>query len=256
MAAYLIEFDTLAGHSPGTGATLTPPVLNLVGWRSIGDPGGGRFINRTGGTIRAIYLKANSSDNTLQVTSASGGRLFNTIWVKPGATAGTVSEAYFLDGNVASFGSFWMRVPPNTSSEIQQCDAGQVCPFSGQVFAQNPTIPTGQGWTEIRSLAAPPTSVWGDLLSATPSEYRSIDAYGETPDGQHVLFLSHGEVLLFDNQKKTVSLVEPSKVGTAPPVNAIQFDPATKAFHLLHDGRVVNQIGLARVKTSELGRSA
>ncbi|QJW93566.1 hypothetical protein [Frigoriglobus tundricola] len=254
MPAYLIEFDTLSGHSPGTGATLTPPVLDLVGWRSIGNAQGGRFINMTGGPIRAIYLKSNSAASALQVTPASGGRLFNTVWVKPDG-AGGVAESYFMDGNVPTFGAFWMRVPPNTPVEIQECDAGQACPFSGQVFAQNPAAPTGPGWTQIRSPQPSPTPLWRDLLSATPSEYRVIDSYGETPDGQHVLFLSQGAVLLYDHQKKTVSLVTPPKVGTAPPVNAVRFDPAPGEFQLLYNGHVVNRVGLGAAVTSELGRS-
>lgn len=253
MATYLIEFDTIAGHNPGTGATLTPPVLNLVGWRSIGNPTGGRFINRTGGTIRAIYLKVNGSTNSFQVTSASGGRLFNTIWAKL-TGPNSVSEVYFMDGNVPSFGAFWMRVPPNTPAEIRDCDSGQECPFMGQVFAQNPAEPTGPGWTKLRSPVAP-TPHWNDLIAATPSDYRQIDVYGETPNGQIVLFLSHGELLYYDAHQKAVSLVEPHKVGTSPAVNAIVFDRTANAFNLLHNGTVVNQVKVNPPGMTELGRA-
>ncbi len=254
MATYLIEFDILAGHSPGTGATLPQPVLNPTGWRSIGNPQGGRFINQTGGTIRAIHLAVNGSANSFQITPASGGRLFTTIWVKQ-ASPGVISEVYFMGGNVPNFGAFWMRVPPNTPAEIQQCDAGQACPFTGQVFAQNPAAPTGPGWTQLRTPVPAPTPLWGDLIAATPSEYRLIDAYGETPDGKTVLFLSHGEVLHYDGVQKVVSLVAPPKVGTAVPVNAIRFDAATGAFRLLNNGTVTGEVPAKPAGLTEVGRA-
>jgi hypothetical protein len=253
MATYLIEFDILTGHSPGTGATLTSSVLSLSGWRSIGDPGGGRFINRTGGVIRAIYLKVNGSTNDFQVTSASGGKLFNTIWAKLTGTD-TASEVYFMDANVPSFGAFWMRVPPNTQQEIGQCDSGQECPFMGQAYAQNPAAPTGTGWTKIRSPLPSTSRTWGDLIAATPSDYRQIDAYGETPDGSNILFLSQGEVLHYDDKQKAVSLVQPPKVGTSPLVNSIVFDAKADSFNLLHNGIVVRQVKVNPAGMTELGR--
>lgn len=249
----LIEFDTLLGHTPGTGATLPSAVLSLVGWRSIGHPDGGRFINRTGGTLRAIYLKSNSPSNAMTITTGSGGRLFNSIWAKL-TGPDTATEAYFMDGNVPNFGAFWMRVPPNTPGEIQQCDSGLACPFMGQAFSVSPTVPTGPGWTKIVSPPTPPDPRWADLIAATPSEYRQIDAYGETPDGQNVLFISQGEVLHYDDLQKTVSLVEMSKVGTSPVVNAISFDPGSGSFDLLHNGNVVSQIKKTPSQMSELGR--
>lgn len=250
--AALIEFDTPPGHTPGTGATLPAAVLSLVGWRSIGHPDGGRFINRTGGTIRAIYLKANDPANPFTITPASAGRLFNTIWANV-VGPNTASEVYFMDGNVPNFGAFWMRVPANTATEIQQCDSGLACPFMGQVFALNPAVPTGPGWTKLLSPPAPPTPLWGELIAATPSEYRQIDAYGETPDGQNVLFISRGEVLHYDDRKKTVSLVAPLKAGTAPTVNAITFDSKSDSFDLLHNGALVNQIQRNPPQMSEIG---
>lgn len=254
MATYLIEFDTLAGHSPGTGATLPQQVLSPTGWRSIGNPQGGRFINQTGGAIRAIHLAVNGSANAFQVTPASGGRLFTTIWVKQTAP-GVVSEVYFMGANVPNFGAFWMRVPPNTQPEIQQCDAGQACPFTGQVFAQNPPPPTGAGWTQLSARAPAQSPLWADLIAATPSEYRQIDAYGETPDGKTVLFLSHGEVLHYDGVQKVVSRVAPAKVGTALPVNAVRFDAATGAFQLLNNGTVTGEVAAHPTGLTEVGRA-
>jgi hypothetical protein len=254
MAAYLLEFDTLAGHTPGTGATLTQGVLNRTGWRSIGHPQGGRFVNRTGGTLRAIHLGVNGTGNVLQVTSASAGRLFNTIWAKL-IGPDTASEVYFMDGNVAHLGAFWMRVPRNTDGEIQQCDSGVECPFMGQAFAQNPAEPTGEGWTKLRSPPPPPTPRWGDLIAATPSDYRQIDAYGETPDGLDVLFFSHGELLHYDDRQKSVSLVELPKAGTPRPANAIVFDAKANTFDLLHNGSVVGRVNTKPPTVNELGRA-
>jgi hypothetical protein len=256
VATFFIEFDTLAGHNPGTGATLPPQVLSPVGWRSIGNPGGGRFINQTGGTIRAIHLAVNGTANVFRVTSASAGRLFNTVWAKLTVPPDTASEVYFMDGNVANFGAFWMRVPPNTPGEIQQCDSGQECPFQGQVYAQNPAAPAGPGWTRLRSPLPAATPRWADLIAATPSDYREIAAYGETPDGQSILFLSHGELLHYDDGKKTVSRVAPPKAGTSPPVNAIAFDASAGAFNLLHNGTVVGRVKAANPPgLTELGRA-
>lgn len=255
MTSYLVEFDTLAGHNPGTGAILPPVVLSLTGWRSIGNSEGGRFINRTGRILRAIYLKVNSGANSFTVTPASGGRLFDTIWVKQDVGGG-ISEAYFLDGNIPNaIGAFWMRIPRNTTQEIQDCDAGTACPFSGQAFDHNPSVPSDGTWKKIRSATAPQDARWAGLLSATPSEYRAIDAYAESPDGRDVLFLSHGEIFLYNHDSGTVSSVTPDKIGTVPLSNAIGFNEKSGAFELLHNGRLVRQIRRDSAGLSELGKA-
>ena len=90
MSDFLIEFDLIDGHNPGTGATLSPVVLNPYGWRSIGDPEGGRFVNQTGETIRSIHLKTNNDDNRFVVNASSPGRLFDVAFVKTDGSEGVV----------------------------------------------------------------------------------------------------------------------------------------------------------------------
>lgn len=246
-AEYLIEFDTLAGHTPGTGATLSSVVLQPYGWRSIGDANGGRSLNRTGKTIRAIQLKCSSASNKLKVTADSGGRLFPTVWVKDDG-----SEALFLGGNVpSSTGAFWMRVPRNTQSEIQQCDAQRICPFSGQAFDANPPEPTEPGWTKVSSATASPSDQWKHLVDATPSEYREIQSYGESTDSHHILFVATGQILLFDVQANTVCLI-PSLDATLPPVNRISADGSD--FLLWQSGTVVRRISPSTTEKQELNR--
>src|SRR5438552_2963448 len=113
--AFKIEFDTLPGHNPNTGATSSAAMLNPYGWRSIGATRGGRFANQTGGVVRAISLKANNPGDTFDITPESGGRLFATVWLKNDQT-----EAIFMDANIpvnpgggSTTGVFWMRVPRN-----------------------------------------------------------------------------------------------------------------------------------------------
>jgi hypothetical protein len=246
-AEYLIEFDTLAGHSPGTGATLTQVVLQPYGWRSIGDPNGGRFLNRTGGTIRAIHLKCSTPANSLKVTAQSGGRLFPIVWVKNDG-----SEAYLLGGNVPSgTGAFWMRVPRNTQGEIQQCDAQRICPFTGQAFDADPAEPTDPGWTKVSSAPSPPNDRWRMLIAATPSEYRDIQAYEESTDGDHILFVTTGQLLLFEARETTVSLI-PSLDATLRPVNRISLDGDD--FLLWQSGTVVLRTSLTKVDKQVIGR--
>jgi len=234
-ADYQIEFDTLPGHTPGTGATLTSIVLSPFGWRSIGDPGGGRFVNRTGGVVKAIHLKTSDSTHRFVVTAASGGRLFDTVWAKDDG-----SEAYFMDANIPNItGVFWMRVPANTDVEIERCDTGQGCPFSGQAFPNNPADPTGPGWTRLRAAPDPPDDRWRALRQATPSEYRDIQAYGESSDGNLVVFVSKGQLLAFDQKERAVSLL-PVLNTTLPPVNRISFDKG--AFELWQSGKSLRKI--------------
>jgi hypothetical protein len=253
MASFLIAFDILLGHSPTTGASLTPDVLTLVGWRSIGGAGGGRFTNRTGKTIRAIYLKITNPVHSFSILPTSGGRLFSEVWVKADAT-GAVSEVYFLKGNVSpAFGSFWMQVPTNSNSEIQACDTGAACPFAGRVFEQNPVMPPGPGWTQVPSAHPLVQAGLEDLIEATPSEYRAIDLYSQSANGEEVLFLAAGEVLLYNRSKKAVSLYTPPKVGTAPQIDAVGFDKETDSFHLLHKGAVVQRIDKSAASLKEIG---
>lgn len=233
-AEFFIEFDTLAGHNPGTGATLGSTVFSPVGWRSIGDANGGRFTNRSNRTLKAIHLKVNSAAHRFRVTSDSGGRLFGSVWVK---TDG--SEAYFLDGNVPNNRAFWMRVPPNSNAEIQRCDSQGMCPFNGQAFEENPAPPTGPEWTQVRSSFEGIEGRWRDLLLACPSEWREIRIYGESQNGEYVLFIADGQVLLFERRNRSVSLLsEQDTVFSA--VNRISFDRGE--FQLLKNGLVVRSI--------------
>lgn len=255
MASFSIAFDTLPGHNPTTGASLTAEVLSLVGWRSIGGQGGGRFVNRTGKTIRAIYLKITNPIHSFSILPTSGGKLFSEVWVKANPDGG-VSEVYFVKGNVSpAFGSFWMQVPTNSGPEIQACDNQGSCPFAGRVFEQNPVMPPGPGWTQVQSAHPLVQAGLEDLIEATPSEYRSIDFYTPSANGEEVLFLAAGEVLLYNRSKKAVSLYKPQKVGTAPRIDAVAFDEESDSFHLLHNGAVVQRIDKSAASLQEIGRA-
>jgi hypothetical protein len=250
---YQIEFDILAGHQPGTGATLTEDVLKPSGWRSIGASTGGRFTNRTGGPIKAIYIKTNKAGDTFRVTAESAGRLFDTVWLKTDNT-----EVYFLDGHVPNstgipnLGAFWMRVPANTTSEIEDCDQNGVCPFNGQVFSENPADPTGPGWARIKSARTGLSDRWRSLFAACPSDYREIIVYGESADGRHIAFISNGELLLFDDSSKSVSALAVQHTVFST-VNRISFDQGT--FVLWSSGRAVRTLSLPKTKVLEIGRS-
>lgn len=147
---YLIEFDLLSGHTPGTHATLDRSVLQPTGWRSIGNPDGARIVNATGGVIRAIHIEINGGGNSFIITPESAGRLFKAIFVRTDPS-GAIVEAFFLGADVPNDDAFWMRVPPSSQREIEQCDKHSVCPFEGQVFPENPPVPEGEGWTELVS---------------------------------------------------------------------------------------------------------
>lgn len=226
---FKIEFDNLQGHSPSTGATIGAEQLNPYGWRSIGASKGGRFANRTGGILRAIHIKTNKPGDTLGVTPESGGGLFPTIWFKNDLT-----EAIFMDANVpinpspaSKTGAFWMHVPRNDQQDIEYCDAChdvtkpqppctnnqggpclECCPFTGQVFRNNPPDPPAANWQKIRSDLQRMKPQWRELMTVCPSSFRSIQAYGETPDGRYTMFIADGDLLLFDATTRTVSILE------------------------------------------------
>lgn len=252
--AYHIEFDVLPGHQPGTGATLDNSVLQLSGWRSIGDPGGGRFTNQTGGPLRAIFLKTNNPGDTFIITAQSAGQLFDTIWLKNDNT-----QVYFLDGHVPNkdtipnLAAFWMRVPPNSDSEIQQCDGDGSCPFTGQAFAENPPAPSGPSWTKIKSRRSVANAVWSRLDSACPSLYRDIKAYAESPDGRQVLFVSRGELLLYDDNSRTVA-IRAAQETLFSTINRISFDDG--AFVLWKNGHRVRSLRLSEQKFTSIGKTA
>ena len=240
MAEFYIEFDLLDGHSPGTGATLRSNVLDTYGWRSIGDPEGGRFINQTGVTIRAIHIKTNNDSNQFLVDGSSIGRLFDKAWFKEDG-----SEAIFMDANIPNvLGAFWMRTPANSRLEIQQCDSGDECPFSGQAFEQNPDEPTDQGWVEFRSSDSPSDERWAALRLATPSEYRNIQSYSESSDGSQILFLAKGETFLYSHSDKAVRNVSKPST-TSPKTNRITFE--SNEF-LLWDNDIVHSRVKAELK--------
>jgi hypothetical protein len=253
-SAYTIEFDTLPGHQPGTGATLGPEVLQPSGWRSIGDSGGGSFANSTGGPLRAIYLKANNAGDTFNISAASAGSLFDTVWLKTDNT-----EAYFLDGHVPNsdtipnLSSFWMRVPPNSDNEIQQCDSGGGCPFTGQAFAVNPPDPVGPAWKKIKSRVGAANAKWARLLSAAPSALRDIRTYAESQDGRRVLFVSSGELLLYDDATATVSRMSNQQTIFSR-VNRISFEGS--AFLLWRNGKVIRTLDFTADHFTAVGQSA
>ena len=216
---FTIEFDVLAGHHPNTGATLGEEILNPYGWRSIGASKGGRFSNQTGGVIAALYLKANNAGDALKIAPESAGSLFATVWLKNDG-----KEALFMDANIpvssdlrSDIGAFWMRVPRNDDGDIQNCDdchaqspnsgCEQNCPFTGQVFRKNPPDPTAGGWKKIKGAFDRLGPRWRSLMAACPSAFRDIQCYGESADGRRTMFISNGDLLLYDDQTKTVSLL-------------------------------------------------
>ena len=214
MSEFYIEFDLLDGHNPGTGDTLYPQQLAPYDWRSIGNSTGGRFINRTGVTIRAIHIKTNNSANTFRVDVGSIGRLFDLAYVKDDG-----SEAYFMGANIPNmFGAFWMRVPANTFSEIQACDAGQGCPFVGQVYEDNPPAPSGPEWLELRRAEASDDPRWVGLRWATPSEHRDIQCYAEHENGREIIFVSRGQAFVYDHENQETTQVS---TKTVPAINRI-----------------------------------
>jgi hypothetical protein len=153
---YTLEFDLLDGHSPNTNGEIDNNAFNPVGWRSIGEPTGAAISNASGSALTACYMKANKQGDTFSVTAASAGRLFRTIWLKNDLT-----EVYFMGGNIAGNAVFWMRVPPNSQSDINACNQCQFnppstdpncvtsCPFTGQVFPHDPPPPPSGSWTQI-----------------------------------------------------------------------------------------------------------
>jgi hypothetical protein len=252
--AYHIEFDILPGHNPGTGATLGNDVLQPSGWRSIGDPNGGSFNNQTGGPLRAIYLKTNKAGDTFVITAASAGRLFDTLWLKEDDT-----EALFLDAhipsknNVPNLASFWMRVPPNSDAELQQCDSGGGCPFTGQAFAENPPDPAGSAWKKIKSSRFTADDKWLRLHHACPSVFRDIKAYAESSDGRLVLFASGGMILLYDDSQSTVSAMSVYDTSVST-VNRISFE--NHEFALWRNGKLIRRIKPAESTFMAIGQGA
>ncbi len=212
MPQFRVDFDILTGHTPGTRATLTSDVLQPMGWRSIGakntagDLVGGLFRNSTGVTLKAIHLKTLKQGYTFDIDAASGGKLFDTIWLKNDNT-----DAYFLDANIPDYnanpsaGRFWMLVPPNTSAEIDDCDSGQECPFLGQAYAQNPADPVGAEWTRIKWVHQGLNPRFLALRNATPSASREIDLYGESDDNSIIAFVSDGQLFVYNHNTNTVS---------------------------------------------------
>lgn len=249
---YLIEFDVLAGHTPGTSATLGSEVLMPYGWRSIGSSSGARLTNQTGVTIRAIHLKTNVVGDKFVVNAASAGKLFATVWVK---TDGT--EAYFMDGNIPykpgpTTGKCWMRVPPNTDLEIKTCDTTGVCPFNGQVYSQNPAEPTGQDWKKVKGLSSDMSPEWKSLMAACPSDLRNIKAYGESPDGRSIVFISSGEALAFDANTGVVSSLQLQRTEFEK-VNRIVVD-GNNLVKFFDSGTQIHAFNLRNTSLFEVGK--
>lgn len=255
--AFKIEFDILQGHNPNTGAVIPAELLNPYGWRSIGASRGGRFANRTGGVMTAISIKANNAGDTLDVTPESGGRLFPTIWLKNDAT-----EAIFSDANIpinpssgSTTGVFWMRVPRNDEEDLARCDdchqktggsCEAQCPFTGQAFQRNPPDPPSGGWRKLRSDFRNMDERWKSLMAACPSTFREIQIYGHSPEGQYTLFLSNGDVLLFDASDKSVSILEDPQTDLVS-VNDISFHK--DHFVLASNGATVRTVGVKANKS-------
>lgn len=251
--AFKIEFDILQGHNPNTGAVISAELLNPYGWRSIGASRGGRFANRTGGILTAISIKVNKAGDTLDVTPEAGGRLFPTIWLKNDAT-----EAIFLDGHIpvnpngsSTTGVFWMRVPRNDEEDLSRCtDCHQQtsgaceaqCPFTGQAFQSNPPDPPAAEWRKIRADFRTLDERWRSLMAACPSTFREIQAYGDSPDGRYTLFLSNGDVLLFDASVKSVGILDDPATDLVA-VNEILFH--MNQFVLAANGATVRTIALS-----------
>jgi hypothetical protein len=254
--AFKIEFDTLPGHNPNTGATLSAAMLNPYGWRSIGATRGGQFANQTGGDITSISLKANNPGDTFDIIPESAGRLFATVWLKNDQT-----ETIFMDANIpvnprasSTTGVFWMRVPRNDEDDIDRCDNQGQCPFRGKVFPRNPPDPPASSWRRIRSDFRTLNDRWRALMAACPSEFREIQTYGESPDGQYTAFLANGNLLLFDAVAGAVSVLDARHTALSL-VNHISFRDGE--FVLASNGTSIQSIGIRpdRSRFSEVGRA-
>jgi hypothetical protein len=259
---YSIEFDILEGHNPNTGATIGEQSLRPYGWRSIGATRGGRFANGSGVTLVAISLKANKPGDTFKVIPEYAGRLFDTVWLKNDHT-----EVHFMDGNIPvsdgvnpDVGAFWMRVPRNDSADITACDRCHIasagagcldqCPFTGQVFSSNPPAPTTSDWTKIKGERDSLNATWQSLMSACPSAFREIQAYGESPDGARIMFVSHGELLLYRAQDQSVSLLGARHTALSL-VNHISFE--RDSFVLSKNGGKIQTVNPDQDKFIALG---
>lgn len=251
---YRVEFDTVAGHSTIDGADVGAGSLAQRGWRSIGDSDGRYFANKTRATIRAFYVKTNKAGDRFRIDADAGGDLFPTVWVKTDYT-----EAYFMDGNIPYQSpipyKFWMRViPANSEQEIADCDASHpVCPFDGRAFTANPPAPTGPDWIKVSSLPVAADETWLALISATPSEYRTIQAYAESPDKKHVVFVSKGRLLVFNSPTGDVSAVEEQEADVAG-VNSIVFRDGTAI--LSQNGKEVMSFQPAGATYAKYGAAA
>ena len=151
-------------------------------------------------------------------------------------------RALFLGANIQNLlGVFWMRVPRNTTAEIQQCDSGQGCPFTGQAFADDLPEPTGGDWIEHRQSPIPIDDRWRALRFATPSEYRNIKAYAENEAGDKILFLARGELFLYRHGDQSVENVsEPAKTFSLTNRITAEGDE----FHLWCDGTLQHKLSI------------
>jgi hypothetical protein len=248
--AFTIEFDLLSGHHTTSKASIGELGLNPYGWRSIGNTNGARIYNASGGVLTAIYLKTNNPGDTFTVTPDSGGSLFLTIWLKNDNT-----EAYFMDAHIpvitdpTSYGSFWMKVPPSDADDLTRCDdchnqqptSGciQSCPFTGQVFRSNPPDPPAASWKKVKGALNRMNDRWRSLMAACPSSFREIQIYFESPDKRHTIFVSNGDVLLYDDRAKDVAILE-TRHTELPTVNHVSFED--DAFVLFRNGVVIQKV--------------
>lgn len=132
MSNYLIEFAPFQS-SASEKVDLDESCLRPTGWRSIGNPEGVNFVNKTGKTIVNLYIRTNYAEDRFVLHSNSLGGLFKEVWAsRDGA------QLLFLGACIEPDEEFWMRVPPTPPCQTNECDTYGKCPFDGQFNVQFP----------------------------------------------------------------------------------------------------------------------
>jgi hypothetical protein len=254
-ADYVVEFDcydpnpnTNCQHTFGVRGAIRPGdfTTQFVGWGSYGHAKGSRLTNESGKTLRAIHIKVNGTPDTLRHHPSSPGHLFREIWRKKDG-----KEMIFNGANVPDNTYCWSRVLPRTPGFPKPY-------FVGRASEADIPVPDDGNWERVYPLVeAKKSKLWTSLIDATPNRYRQIQAYHESGDGAKVLVVSNDDILLYDNDAKTLRPVILQAVTPAG-INRVTVEKGDKGeeYVLWLSGTEVAWVALAGVKLgSVLGKA-
>lgn len=182
------------------------------------------------------------------IDASSAGSLFTEVWVRK--QGDKIVEAVFNGASVPYGGSLWNLVRPGTPENPYDN-------FLGNWSDARIPISAGGGWVRLlpeeRPARAPADTPWDRLKAAAPAAYRDIRVYGESDDGNTIVFQSNGQLLLYRNATKDLKFL--GVAATIPlAINRITIIRAGDAYvaEIWYDGKSVARIPLLEANLYDL----